>query len=427
MAVLYITVIVPQTQVYAQGIPQDLNLYATAAVLMDAQSGRILYGKNVDLVLPMASTTKIMTAIIVLENTQMDEIVDISAYAASMPEVKLFVKKGEQFLVRDLLYAMMLESHNDVAVALAEHVGKSLLENELRDMSAADYTTVQSKSAVAAFAGLMNEKAKELGAQSTHFITPNGLDAQESVLGADGQIQMVDHSTSATDLARIMSYCILESPKREEFLTITQMPSHYLTSLDGRPFQCTNHNAFLSMMDGVISGKTGFTAKAGYCYVGALRRGERTYVVALLACGWPNHKTYKWSDTRKLMQYGLDYYSTEFFKDVAYPQDQLGEILVEDGCPMVYGEEARVPVEIVDRGHDPLHGGVLLREDEDIRVLCKMEESLQAPIEKGTQAGVIYYMVDDHVYATERIVTTRAVEKLDYVWSFKQLLSSFMM
>jgi D-alanyl-D-alanine carboxypeptidase (penicillin-binding protein 5/6) len=301
------------------------------------------------------------------------------------------------------------------------------LENELRDMSAADFSTIQSKSAVAAFAGLMNEKAKELGAESTHFITPNGLDAQEQILGVDGQIQMVDHATSASDLARIMSYCILESPKCDEFLTITQMPSHYLTSLDGRAFQCTNHNAFLSMMDGVISGKTGFTAKAGYCYVGALRRGERTYVVALLACGWPNHKTYKWSDTRKLMQYGLDYYTTRFFKDVAYPQDQLGGILVEEGCPTVYGAEARVAVEIVDRGYTPLQGGVLLREDEEIRVLCKMEESLQAPIEKGTLAGSIYFMVGDLVFATEKIVTSRSVAKLDYVWYFKQLLTSFMM
>ena len=99
------------------------------------------------------------------------------------------------------------------------------------------------------------------------------------------------HSTTAADLARIMKYCITESPKKEEFLEVTRTASYSFSDLEGKSsYSCNNHNAFLSMMDGALSGKTGFTAKAGYCYVGALNRDGKTFIVALLACGWPNNK-----------------------------------------------------------------------------------------------------------------------------------------
>lgn len=184
------------------------------------------------------------------------------------------VRAGEQYLLGDLLYALMLESDNDAAVIIAESVAGS----------------------VEAFAELMNQKAWDLGCESTYFITPNGLDAAD---------ENGIHATSATDLARIMSYAIQNS----EFLTITQTDSYTFSSVDGtRTVSCTNHNAFLHMMDGALSGKTGFTGNAGYCYTGALRCGDRTFVVALLACGWPNNKSYKWKDTRKLMEYALEEY-----------------------------------------------------------------------------------------------------------------------
>ncbi len=168
----------------------------------------------------------------------------------------------------------MLESHNDSAVAIAEHVGGS----------------------VEKFAEMMNEKAKELGCEHTHFITPNGLDAKTKQVSMEPRQKI---------FATIMSYCI----KNDTFLKITQTKQHCFQNVEGsRSFTCNNHNAFLQMMDGALSGKTGFTAEAGYCYVGALKRGERTFVVSLLACGWPNNKSYKWSDTKKLMEYGLEHY-----------------------------------------------------------------------------------------------------------------------
>ena len=141
---------------------EELELYATAAVLMDADSGRVLYGKNEDAVMAMASTTKIMTCIVVLETVSQDDILTVSAYAASMPKVKLYIQKGEQYTVRDLLHSLMLESHNDAAVALAEYVGKQFLPRELQEKDTSEYTAEESKMAMAAFAAQMNRKAAEL-------------------------------------------------------------------------------------------------------------------------------------------------------------------------------------------------------------------------------------------------------------------------
>ena len=137
------------------------NLYALSAVLMDGTSGRVLYGKNAEEPRAMASTTKIMTCILILEQCNLEETAKTSAYAASMPKVHLGAMEGEEFLVKDLLYSLMLESHNDSAVILAEHLRGSVSE----------------------FAAKMNEKAKEIGCENTWFITPNGLDAQEEVQG----------------------------------------------------------------------------------------------------------------------------------------------------------------------------------------------------------------------------------------------------
>lgn len=122
--------------VYARE-PEPGELYAQAAVLMDADSGRVLYDKNGSQVLAMASTTKIMTCILALELADTQEMAEISSYAASMPKVKLYVQKGERYLLEDLLYSLMLESHNDAAVAIAEHVGlgfclRSCRKNPLR-------------------------------------------------------------------------------------------------------------------------------------------------------------------------------------------------------------------------------------------------------------------------------------------------------
>ncbi|MCD8073781.1 MAG: D-alanyl-D-alanine carboxypeptidase, partial [Lachnospiraceae bacterium] len=257
-----------------------LDLYAASAVLMDGTSGRVLYDKDGDTPLPMASTTKIMTCILALESMADDAetVCTVSGTASAQPEVKLGMRTGDTFYLSDLLYSLMLESHNDTAVCIAETVGGSVEE----------------------FAAMMNTKAAEIGCMQTYYITPNGLDAED---------ENGEHHTTAHDLALVMRYCLTQSPKREEFLAVTQTASYTFSNLSGtQTYSCTNHNAFLNLMEGAISGKTGFTGKAGYCYVGALLRDGKLLIVALLACGWPNNKGYKWVDTKKLMNYGL----TEF-------------------------------------------------------------------------------------------------------------------
>ncbi len=426
--------------------PEESSLFATASVLMDADSGRVLYGKNEDAVMAMASTTKIMTCIVVLENASLDETLTVSAYAASMPKVKLYIQKGEQYTIRDLLHSLMLESHNDTAVALAEHIGRQHLPPELQDKAVTEYTAEESKQAVSAFAALMNDKAAELGCKNTWFITPNGLDATETISLSDGSTIQKEHCTTARELAGILSYCIKESPKRQEFLDITRT-QNYSFSANGRSFSCVNHNAFLTMMDGALTGKTGFTNKAGYCYVGALTRDDRTFIVVLLACGWPNNKGYKWTDTRKLMQYGIDNYFYRSFSgtDVAFDESILSPLPVQNGQTVVLNATAYTDVEIVrdmppggqtsdtekengssGNGDSQWLEGLLLRPDEKIYVRYSVKEKLTAPVERGTVVGSIDYIVDDVVYKRESVVAKESVEAIDLKWCAKQVWKRFL-
>ncbi len=383
----------------AQAKETNLDLYARGAVLMDADSGRVLYGKEEDVVLPMASTTKIMTCILALERGNPEDEVEISSYAASQPQVHLGAAKGERFYLRDLLYSLMLESHNDAAVAIAEHIGGS----------------------VEGFAELMNEKAKEIGCEDTHFITPNGLDAVEVIDGTEYR-----HSTTAKDLALIMRYCIMTSPQRESFLDITRAANYGFANRQGnRSYSCTNHNAFLNMMDGALSGKTGFTGGAGYCYVGALRRDERTFIVALLACGWPNHKTYKWVDTRKLMEYGLENYE---YQNV-YKEVGLKPVKIRDGIPETeeYDPYADVEVEleIEDKSGGELN--FLLSASDEVRIDVSYAGELEAPVKRGTKAGKVIYNLNREAVKEYDLVLKNSVDKKDLRYMGKYILQEYLL
>lgn len=418
---------------YSAGFPVQasdrarLELHATGAVLMDGESGRVLYEKDGEKPLANASTTKILTCITVLENcADLDEEVSVSAYAASMPKVKLYLKKGDTCTVKELLYSLMLESHNDSAVALAEHLGKEWVE-ELRGREPADFSAEESQMAVKAFARCMNEKAGKIGCSDTWFITPNGLDAVETITEEEGTVLTLEHHTTARDLALILSYCILKSPERENFLQITRQSAYSFTE-NQRTYSCSNHNSFLNMMEGALSGKTGFTGKAGYCYAGALEREGKYYVVALLGCGWPDHKTWKWMDTRKLMEYGLSsYHRADFYSDeVLYPEEDLQSVPVKNG--QGEGLDGECSVELRIAGRDSLRGssGILLREGERIQVCVSVKRSLEAPVKKGEKAGEIRYVVDEEVYFTEDIVTTQDRDKVDLKWILIQIFEIFL-
>lgn len=367
------------------------ELHAQSMVLMDGESGRILLGKEEDVVRPMASTTKIMTCILALEEMkQENEIVTASKEAAAQPKVRLGVQEGEQFYLKDLLYSMMLESHNDSAVMIAEHIGGS----------------------IRGFASFMNQKAREIGCTQTHYITPNGLDASDDI---------GEHAMTAGDLARVMRYCIQESPAKEAFLQITGEATYSFQDVSGkRSFYCTNHNAFLTMMDGALSGKTGFTADAGYCYVGALRQGERTFIVALLACGWPNHKNYKWQDTCALMKFGLQYYERKCFSGDA----KLPRVSVKDGVPRDGSINGESEVTLTAEKKE-YH--CLLCKEEQPEYDVKLEKVLCAPMKEGTIVGKLQLLLEGQVLTEWNLQTKETMEKRNYVWCIQRLMDGFLL
>ncbi len=262
----------------------------------------------------------------------------------------------------------------------------------------------------------MNQKAQEIGCKNTYYITPNGLDAVQGDKF---------HSTTARDLALVMSYCVTKSPQKEAFLEITRTPNHTFTDLSGgRSFSCVNHNAFLSMMPGALSGKTGFTAKAGYCYVGALRRDGKTFVVALLACGWPNHKTYKWSDTRMLMEYGLGHYDYRSFDEVELPAEAMEDIVVSNGQGSHIGEKICLPVEIAPETSGT--EGLLMREDEKVTITLQKVKGLTAPVMKGQEIGHISYAVGNEEWKRINLVTTGEIQAVDIEWCLRKVFEKWM-
>jgi len=388
------------------------RLYARAAVLLDMDSGRVLYEKNGTEILPMASTTKIMTCILALEESEREEIVTVSAYAAGQPKVHLGMQKGTSYVMDDLLHSLMLESHNDSAVAIAEHIGGE----DLALPKTEERTKEESMEAVKAFCDRMTAKAREIGCNNTRFLTPNGLDAQVS--GENGET--IVHSTTAEDLSRIMRYCVTQSPKKEAFLEITRTQSCTFTDTEGkRSHSCNNHNAFLTMMEGALSGKTGFTNNAGYCYVGALEQSGKKFALALLACGWPNHKTWKWSDSRNLFEYGLEQYDyREFAPKAELTPIRVAEGASEDGNPW---HETYVKGEIV---HEALPIRLLTKEGEDVEAQVDMVKELEAPVQKGTKIGeVTYYLTDGQgsrqYLAQEEIRTGACVERKDFLFCLR--------
>lgn len=357
------------------------ELYAKSCALIDGNSGRMLYGKDADIGMANASTTKIMTCILALESGQSGEVATASAKAAAQPKVHLGMKEGEQFYILDLLYGLMLESYNDCAVAIAEHIDGS----------------------VEAFVGRMNEKAKELGCQDTHFVTPNGLDQEDDEGG---------HHTTAYDLCLIMRYCAWESTASETFLALTQTRSYTFSDMEGRSFTVNNHNNLLDMMGNAITGKTGYTSKAGYCYVAAVEDNGRRYCIALLACGWPNNKNYKWADAKKLFGYGLDHYHLYTADETAL---DVEGIEIGSGCKSgslaEWGKRASLKL-YVDNGPDTM---TFLKADwDDATIRKELVSRVTLPVHPGDALGKIYFQIGGEDMYTYDICAGEEIK----AWSF---------
>lgn len=379
---------------------QDLNssdLYATYCAVIDSETGRTLFVKDADKQVPMASTTKILTCILVLEYGNLNDYALTSKYAASMPKVHMGARAGEYYLVEDLLYALMLESFNDAAVILAEYLCGD----------------------VASFALMMNEKAKEIGCKNYNFVTPNGL---------DGTNESGQHSITASDLAKIMAYCTTISANKEDFLRITTTTTHLVRAYEkqgkeyvpnGHEKNCLNRNSLLNNAN-VISGKTGFTNKAGYCYVCQTMLNNHPVSFAILACGWPNNKGYKWVDSKKIMEYISNNYNDT---EIHFPEVE------QEMFPAVINAKKTIGIA------SPVCPGVLLvessatyfmSEEDEVRYIFQIDDTITAPMKEGSIVGELYIYINEEHVDTVSLYLSAQIEKNTYSKCLGEVFKAFM-
>lgn len=345
------------------------DVSAKAAVLMDADSGTILGAKNPDERLPMASTTKIMTALVAIENADISRIVEVSPAAVGVEGSSIYLYAGEELSLSDLLYALLLESANDAAAAIAIEIGGSL----------------------EGFAEMMNEKASSLGLRDTHFENPHGLDGKE-------------HYTTAHDLALIARAAL----ENEVFAKIvsTYKKTIPLSSTDGVRL-LINHNKLLKSYDGAIGVKTGFTKKSGRCLVSAAERdGLRLICVTLNAPDdWRDHKT--------MLDHGFSHYSSQLL----CAQGEMADIL-----PVVGGKTDHVTA-ICDREVRLTLPRAALNNLERRIELSRFE---YAPVSEGERIGTVIFTLNGEEVARAPLIAGYSSEKLSYKKSLWERIISFL-
>ena len=309
------------------------QISAKAAILTELTTGRVLYEKNADERLPMASTTKIMTCLVATEEKcETDEIIEISDAAAGVEGSSMYLEQGEKMTLKELLYGLMLSSGNDAAVAVSEYVGGS-----------------EEK-----FVDLMNNKAKELSLDNTHFVNPNGLPDE-------------NHYSTARDMARMTEYAM----KNPLFAEIVGTESFNISG-DGKayPRSLTNHNKLLKAYEGCKGVKTGFTKAAGRCLVSCAERDGMTLICVTLNA--PDD----WNDHKEMLDYGfknckmVELCSTDkpytFVKVNNSYETEVGLIPEKEVVfPMIEGE--------------------------DFGIRAELSEELTAPFEKGMEAGILVF------------------------------------
>lgn len=331
---------------------------AASAIVMDAKTGRVLFEKNAYKRRPMASTTKIMTAIVAIEKGDLDDIVTVSKRAASIWGSRLRLKAGQKLTLKELLYGLLLNSGNDAAIAIAEHIGGT----------------------VEGFLDLMNKKAGEIGAYNTNFKTPHGLDAN-------------GHYTTAYDLALITRYAL----KNTVFAKIVRTKNASISIRDLR-----NTNEMLSIYPGADGVKTGYTGKAGRCLVTSATRNGWQIISVVLNC--PTR--YKRALSSKLI---LDY-AFNNYKNITLIRK--GEVI--KSIPVIKGIEKSVSVESMEDITIPM------REDEinALETQVDIPGSLDAPVYANIEVGSIKFLVNGKVVAKTSLKTcfdVRRKKVMDYL------------
>lgn len=325
---------------------------AKSAIMIEADTGRILYSKNSEQQLPMASTTKIVTAITVIDNCDnLDEVVKIDNKAVGVEGTSIYLRKGEQLTVRELLYGLMLRSGNDAATALAIHIGGTV-EN---------------------FCEMMNKTAQNCGATNSNFVNPHGLDAK-------------GHYTTAKDLAIITAYA-LDNP---DFAEIVSTKSK--TIGDGESTRLLmNKNKLLSKLDGCIGVKTGFTNDAGRCLVSACERDELKLVCVVFNCG-P-----MFEESEDLLELGFDKFK---MCEILPPYKSMDNIPVENGVKDYVGSYSRKGLSL------PL----TKEEESNLNIQIELEQTLVAPVEKDKVVGKVEVYAGKHLIFSEKIYTMKEVD-----------------
>ena len=330
------------------------SVSAKSAVLMDGSSGELLCSKNPDERLPMASTTKIMTALVAIEEGDLAEEVTIPREAVGVEGSSIYLYEGERLTLEQLLYAVLLESANDAATAVAIHIGGS----------------------IEGFAALMNEKAAELGLENTHFENPHGLDSEQ-------------HYTTARELAIIASHA-MKNPKLREIAS-TKKKTIPLNDTEGVRL-LINHNRLLKSYDGAIGVKTGYTKKSGRCLVSAAERDGLTLICVTLSA--PDD----WRDHTSL----LDYVFSNYESRVLCAKDEMRQVL-----PVVGGKSDYVTLTNTNEIRVTLPKGAS-------KVECRIEtrQFEYAPVCEGAVLGRAVYLLDGKEIASTPLVASYSVNKI---------------
>lgn len=343
--------------VFAEG-NTDLGLNAKSAILMEESTGNILYESNPDERLPIASVTKVMTMLLIMEavdsgKISLDDMVTVSENAMSYGGSTMFLETGEQLTVNDMLKGIAVASANDGCVAMAEHLAGS----------------------ESAFVDMMNEKAKELGMENTHFMNTNGLDED-------------DHYSSARDVA-IMSR---ELMKHE---TIFNYTSIWMDTLRGGKFQLANTNKLIRFYDGANGLKTGSTSKALCCLSAAAKRNDMQLIAVVL--GAPTSAE-RFASAKSLLDYGFANYAVNTQITAG---DEVQKIAVEKGVDKEVGVVAC----------DSCSTLVKKGQEDNITKEIKIDETITAPIEAGQKIGTMTISRDGEVIADIDLNASSAVEK----------------